>query len=50
MNEYQFMKTEARHADDYFFSVYGGKVNIYHYEDQMTPSDGLPGEDGYVFD
>lgn len=43
-------ETEAKHGGEFFFNVYEGKVNLYHYGDRMTPSDGLPGEDGYVFD
>lgn len=43
-------ETEAKHGGEYFFNVYDGKVNLYHYGEQMTSSNGLPGEDGYVFD
>lgn len=43
-------ETKAKHGGEYFFNVYDGKVNLYHYGEQMTQSDGLPGEDGYAFD
>lgn len=43
-------ETEVMHGGSFFFNVYDGKVNVFHYGDKMTPSDGLPGKDGYVFD
>lgn len=40
-------ETEIRHGDDWFFRIEDGKVQILHYDNLCSESDGLPGEDGY---
>lgn len=42
-------ETETKHGNEYFFNVYGGKVNILHYGDEMKRAERLPGQDGYKF-
>lgn len=41
------VEINASHGDEYFFSCYNGKVQLYHYGDMMKPGNGLKGEDGY---
>ena len=41
--------TDADHGDRYFFNVYEGEVNVFHYGSEMKRGEGLPGQDGYVF-
>ena len=41
--------TDADHGDRYFFNVYEGEVNVFHYGNEMRRGEGLPGQDGYKF-
>lgn len=43
-------ETEIDEAAQYFFNVYEGKVNLFHYGSQMSEGTGFPGENGYIFD
>lgn len=41
--------TEMSHGSEWFFNIIDGKVTVLNYDHICTPSDGLPGEDGYSF-
>ena len=41
--------TEIMHGGDWFFNIIGGKVTVLYYDHVGTPSDGLPGQNGYSF-
>ena len=41
--------TDADHGDRYFFNVYEGEVNVFHYGNEMKRGEGFPGQDGYKF-
>ena len=43
-------ETEVKHGGEYFFNVFGGKVNVFHYGNKMERGEGLPGQNGYKFD
>ena len=42
-------ETDTPHGNEYFFNVYDGKVNVFHYGNEMKRGEGLPGQDGYKF-
>ena len=42
-------ETEMKHGHEWFFNIIDGKVVVLHYTHVCTPSDKLPGEDGYSF-
>lgn len=35
------------HGEEFFFSCYNGNIKLYHYGNEMSPGNGLKGEDGY---
>lgn len=42
-------ETDMKHGGEWFFNIIDGEVRVLHYEDVCTPSDRLPGENGYSF-
>lgn len=41
--------TDMSHGNEWFFNIIDGKVTLLNYDTVCTPSDKLPGENGYSF-
>lgn len=41
--------TDMRHGNEWFFNIIDGKITLLNYDNVCTPSDKLPGENGYKF-
>lgn len=41
--------TDMMHGNEWFFNIINGKVILLHFDSVCTPTDKLPGEDGYKF-
>lgn len=42
-------ETDVFNGNEFFFNVYNGKVNLFHYDKKMNRGEKLPGQDGYEF-
>lgn len=42
-------ETDMSHGNEWFFNIIDGKVTLLHYDNVCTPTDCLPGENGYSF-
>ena len=47
--EFGGFDTDMRKGSNWFFNIIDGKPTVLHYDTVCTPSDGLPGENGYSF-